>query len=153
MNPLEELDVTNKLLEERNRLLNAIPECPEHGAQCVPHGIEYLDWEHDEEHRGYVLWNKNRHMDVCSPKAVRELALLRPNILFVSTFAPKDSPQNLKTIGLQPHDKMKTVIQRSMVYLSTTKETFGIGTLEAMAAGIPVLGFAYGGNLDLVEHG
>ena len=42
MNPLEELDVTNKLLEERNRLLNAIPECPEHGAQCVPHGIEYL---------------------------------------------------------------------------------------------------------------
>lgn len=119
----------------------------------VPHGIKYRDWEHDEEHRGYVLWNKNRHMDVCSPKAVRELALLRPNILFVSTFAPKDSPQNLKTIGLQPHDKMKTVIQRSMVYLSTTKETFGIGTLEAMAAGIPVLGFAYGGNLDLVEHG
>ena len=29
----------------------------------------------------------------------------------------------------------------------------GIGVLEALSAGIPVLGFDYGGNVDLVEHG
>src|SRR5688572_1407089 len=38
----EEVDVDNKLLDERNRLLAAIPECPEHGA-CVPHAIEWVE--------------------------------------------------------------------------------------------------------------
>ena len=39
-----------------------------------------------------------------------------------------------------------------MVYLSTSQETFGIGTVEALAAGVPVLGWASGGNLDIVQH-
>jgi hypothetical protein len=38
----QELAVTNKLLDERNRLLDAIPECPQHGRQCVPHAIEWV---------------------------------------------------------------------------------------------------------------
>ena len=48
---------------------------------------------------------------------------------------------------------MKTLIQSCFVYLATTKETFGIGILEAMASGVPVLGYNYGGAKDLVEHG
>lgn len=39
----EELDVTDKLLEQRERLLRAIPECPEHGAGCVPHALEWIE--------------------------------------------------------------------------------------------------------------
>jgi cell division protein FtsB len=30
------------LLNERNRLLNEIPECPIHGAQCIPHAIAWI---------------------------------------------------------------------------------------------------------------
>jgi len=48
---------------------------------------------------------------------------------------------------------MKQIIQQAGVYLSTTKETFGIGVLEAMAAGVPVLGYNKGGNVDLIQHG
>ena len=48
---------------------------------------------------------------------------------------------------------MKEMVQKANVYLATTKETFGIGTLEAMASGIPVLGFAHGGTLELITHG
>ena len=37
-----ELEVTDKLLAERQRVLDAIPECPSHG-KCVPHAIEWIE--------------------------------------------------------------------------------------------------------------
>ncbi len=118
----------------------------------IPHGIEWDEWQFPAKNQGYVLWNKNRNADVCSPDAVRELAIRHPDIDFFTTFAPKNSPSNVFEIGLLPHEQMKTIIAEAAVYLSTTKETFGIGTLEAMAAGVPVLGFAHGGNLITVQH-
>jgi glycosyltransferase involved in cell wall biosynthesis len=119
----------------------------------VPHGIEPKEWEHNKPCDGFVLWNKNRTLDVCSNHPVRELALRFPEAKFVTTFSPDESLKNVKEIGLMEHSRMKDYVQRSAVYLSTTKETFGIGVLEAMASGVPVLGYAYGGNLDLVQHG
>lgn len=38
----EELAVTDKLLNERNRVMDAIPPCSDHGSQCVPHAIEWV---------------------------------------------------------------------------------------------------------------
>ena len=38
----EELRVTEEILTERNRLLEAIPECSVHGKQCVPHAIQWV---------------------------------------------------------------------------------------------------------------
>ena len=119
----------------------------------VPHGIEASEWAHSKDNAGYVLWNKNRSADVCSPEPLGRLAHLFPESQFVTTFAPTGAPSNVKTIGLVKHGKMKSIVQQAGVYLSSTKETFGIGTLEAMAAGVPVLGFRYGGNIDLVQHG
>lgn len=119
----------------------------------VGHGIEAEKWEHNFEHEKYVLWNKNRDRDVCTPDHMIPLASSFKLVRFLTTFMPKEEYPNIEEIGLLPHDEMKLLIQKAGVYLSTTKETFGIGTLEAMAAGVPVLGFAYGGNLELVKHG
>lgn len=120
----------------------------------IPHGIDWENWQHNLPNEGYALFNKNRTYDVCNPEAVNILANMFPDIWFVATFANTGGDEkNIKRIGLIPHDKMKTTVQRAGVYLSTVKETFGIGVLEAMAAGIPVLGFEYGGNIDLVKHG
>jgi hypothetical protein len=38
----EELKVTDHLLDERELVLRAIPECPAHGA-CVPHALEWIE--------------------------------------------------------------------------------------------------------------
>lgn len=38
----QELDVTDKLFLERNRVLRAIPECEPHGP-CVPHALEWIE--------------------------------------------------------------------------------------------------------------
>ena len=34
--------VLEKVLSERDRVIDAIPECPVHGRQCVPHALEWI---------------------------------------------------------------------------------------------------------------
>lgn len=117
----------------------------------IGHGIDLDAWT-PAEHRGYVLWNKNRGADVCDPGPA--YALAERGALLVSTFAPVGAPAlpNLTIVGAQPHATMRELIRHAEIYLATTRETFGIGTLEALAAGVPVLGYAYGGTAELVEH-
>ncbi len=119
----------------------------------VPHGIDIGEWDHNYPFQPYILYNKNRDgFDVCNSEQLDKLASRFPHVQFVSTFS-KSQPPNIKVIGVQPHQKMRMIVQQSMVYLSLTKETFGIGILEAMASGVPVLGWDYGGNSEIVKHG
>jgi len=120
--------------------------------RVIPHGIEHSEWRHHEKTEDYVLWNKNRIADVCDPGAVTELAKRLPKQRFFTTFAWGDRPSNMHVIGRLPRGEMKLAVQRAAVYLASVKETFGIGILEALAAGTPVLAFAHGGALDLIKH-
>jgi hypothetical protein len=53
----EELFITEKLLEERQKLLDAIPECPTHG-KCVPHALEWIENQKSRQPaQGDVKWN------------------------------------------------------------------------------------------------
>ena len=116
----------------------------------VGHGINVEEWE-PLTNRKYVLWNKNRMGDVCDPQPVAELAIRFPQIDFATTFS-KHSMRNIYEMGPLKFEQMKLFVQSANVYLATTKETFGIGTLEAMASGVPVLGFRWGGTEDIVTH-
>lgn len=117
----------------------------------VPWAIEFDDWQ-PGENQGYVLWNKTRADGVCDPQPAVDLANKAGSVLFMSTFAHQP-PVNMKVIGLQPYQAMRKLIQSAGVYLATTKETFGIGILEAMACEIPVLGYRHGNCPNLVQHG
>lgn len=113
-------------------------------------GVDFAEWE-PGENAGYVLWNKTRTDSVCDPAPLNYLAGHVPGQAFVSTFG--NAASNVQLIDRQPFAVMKSYIQRAGIYLATTKETFGIGTLEAMACGVPVLGYRWGGTADLVTHG
>ncbi len=120
----------------------------------VPHGIDWEEWQHKEPCQGYVLgYAKNRaYMDVCDPTYLNDMAKKYPGIKFLATFAPPNAPPNVEVIGVQPHEKMKKIIQRAACVISPLKETWGVLTAEAMASGVPVLGYAHGGNLELIKH-
>lgn len=113
--------------------------------------IEASEWPEPEPHQGYVLWNKTRQDRVCDPAPLIALAQQLPGQQFVTTFG--SGGENVRTIGLQPHEAMCQIVRGAEVYLATTKETFGIGTLEAMVSGVPILGYKWGGTADIVEHG
>lgn len=108
------------------------------------------EWE-PAENQGYVLWNKTRTDGVCSPAPLIELAARAPEHKFLTTFG--QGTPNVRETGRVAFQDMREMVRHAGVYLATTKETFGIGTLEAMAAGVPVLGFRHGGTADIVQHG
>lgn len=98
----------------------------------------------------YVLWNKTRVGGVCDPTPLNELVRRLPDQSFVTTFG--DSASNVEIIGRQPFNLMKPIVQNAGVYLATTRETWGISTVESMASGIPVLGYNWAGTADIVQH-
>ena len=117
----------------------------------VGHGIDTQEWNANSQHGGYILWNKNRPTDVCDPTPAWRLA--EKNIKVVSTFGPQGKLiPRLHVVGQLPFDKMKPLVEGAEIYLATTPETFGIGTLEALICGVPVLGYNWCGTKDLVRH-
>jgi len=132
-----------------------IAECFKRDMRVTPtiigHGIDAVEWT-PGTNGSYILWNKNRPDDVCNPRYAYDLAVHGDKV--VSTFAPEGAslPGSLTVTGNLPHAKMKELIRNADIYLATTKETFGIGTLEALACGVPILGFRQGGTADIVRH-
>lgn len=117
----------------------------------IHHGIDSDDWQHPHTHDGYVLWNKARRDPVSNPEDMQKLAALMPGVQFVTTIGKPAA--NVKVCGVLPLPKMKPLIQKAGVYLATARETFGIGTLEAMASGVPVAGWRYGGQTEIIREG
>jgi glycosyltransferase involved in cell wall biosynthesis len=116
---------------------------------------EWYPKPHDLYPQGYVLWNKTRADAVCDPAPVVTLAKAYPHIQFVTTFMQRNTPKppNVQVIGRVAKDVMAEWVRGANVYLGTTKETFGIGTLEALASGVPILSWRHGATPDIVRHG
>lgn len=117
------------------------------------HGIDLDEWPEptDYDSPGPVLWNKTRVDAICDPREVNALADLAPEVPFISTYGDDKLP-NMVLSGTLPYDNAKALIKDAGVYLCTARETFGIGTLEAMACGVPILGWDFGGQAEIVEH-
>lgn len=119
--------------------------------QVIYHGVDIDAWEPDATPGNYVLWNKARADAVSDPRDVMRLAAKMPGVKFISTLGAPS--KNATICGVVPYEKHKAMITGASVYLATARETFGIGTLEAMASGVPVAGWNYGGQSEIVVNG
>ena len=118
---------------------------------AIGHGVDLEEWEPSGIDGAYVLWNKTRLDPVCDVTPLNELAKLTPDVPFMGTYGDTNLP-NLNVTGILPYREAKDAVMGAAVYLCTTRETFGIGTLEAMAAGVPILGWRWGGQAEFVEQ-
>lgn len=118
--------------------------------ETIYHGVDIEEWYPMESHSDYVLWNKARVDEVSNPNDMQELAKLLPEVQFLSTFGKETD--NVRLIGNQSNLEMRAFVANAGLYLCTARETFGIGTLEALACGVPVVGWDYGGQSEIIRH-
>jgi len=116
----------------------------------VYHGVDSELWT-PRTTQGYVLWNKARTDPVSNHEDLDRISEFMPETPFVSTFG---TPRvNSRIIGTQSYEQMKTLVQHAGVYLQTARETGGIGAMEALSAGVPVVGWNYGAQSEIVIQG
>jgi glycosyltransferase involved in cell wall biosynthesis len=119
--------------------------------ETVYHGVDADQFAVPETHGNYVLWNKARADYVSNPDDMQNVAALMDNVEFRSTIGR--ATHNVKILGAMPYDQMKEIVAEAGVYLATARETFGIGILEALACGVPVAGWDWGGMSEIVVQG
>lgn len=121
--------------------------------RVIHNGVDASEWTPvpPEQRGNYVLWNKTRVDPICDTFPMNAAAALLPSVQFVSTFGL--AAPNVELVGKMPYAESALLVKRAAVYLATTRETWGLGTLEAMAAGVPVVGYAFGGQVEFIEHG
>lgn len=125
--------------------------------EVVYHGVDADQFKPGETVKNYILWNKARADYVSDPGDMLKLAERMRTFEFVSTIGSANRaykhPRNLRVTGVISHEKMETLVSEAGVYLATARETFGIGTLEALACGVPVAGWDWGGQSEIVING
>jgi glycosyltransferase involved in cell wall biosynthesis len=116
----------------------------------IPHGVDMDEFPRQVEHGGYVLWAKPRTDVVSDPRPVNEVARLAPEQQFVSTFGRPT--ENVRITGAMPYAEFQELMKGAAIWLATTRETGDIASREAMARGIPVVGWNWGATGELVRH-
>lgn len=119
--------------------------------EVVYHGVDPETFQPSREHGDYIAWAKARADYVSDPNDVMRVAPYLPRRDFRSTIG--HATHNLQIVGTMRHADMRNFISNAGVYLSTVRETFGIATLEALACGVPVAGFDWGGNSEIIIQG
>jgi glycosyltransferase involved in cell wall biosynthesis len=60
---------------------------------------------------------------------------------------------NVKLVGHQPFESLKTYMQRARAFVFAAEEDFGIVSVEAQACGTPVIAYGKGGAVESIVEG
>lgn len=121
--------------------------------RVIPHGVELDEWNVSPTNDGRIFaFSKYRVDKVCDPRHALELARITPDLQYKMSL-PDINSQNIISCGPKPYADHKDEVASSLLYLSLVIETGDIGALEAMASGVPVVGWRAGALEELVVNG
>lgn len=63
------------------------------------------------------------------------------------------APRNVELLGFQPDAVVRELLSKARAFVFAPVEDFGIVAVEAQAAGVPVIAYGRGGNLETVTEG
>lgn len=106
---------------------------------------------------GFVLWGRHvpyKRFDI----AIQACNQLKVPLTIIGSGPDTDRLKKLagptiKFTGRISDEALVKIAQHSKAFLFPNEEDFGISAVEALAAGTPVIAYAKGGALDIVEDG
>ena len=109
------------------------------------------------ERSGYVLWGRHvpyKRFDI----AIEACNQLKAPLTIVGTGPDtarlkKLAGPTIKFVGRVSDSELEKLAQSARGFLFPNEEDFGISAVESLAAGTPVIAYAKGGALDIVQDG
>ena len=131
----------------------------------IPNGVDLDDWRDVPRgrwrarlqigRRTLVVWGKMSVSELLDPTPAIELALRRPDIV-VATPLRKEmlptAPKNFLCLGAQGYPEMQQLLADADVYLATVQENHSIQVIEALACGVPVVGYDWAGTGETLRR-
>jgi glycosyltransferase involved in cell wall biosynthesis len=125
-------------------------------AKTVTHGVDvdaWFDAEKETPAGPYVLFDKTRVDPVCEIDSLDAVARMCPEIQFVTTaWDNRPLPDNVLNVGRVSHAEAGRLTRNASAYFATTRETFGVSNVQALASAVPIVGYAWGGQQEIRER-
>ena len=112
---------------------------------------------HQEKEQGHFLW-VHRLVAYKHPEIVAEAFRSLPYRLTMVGVGPLEArlrsrlPPNVELRAWLTREELTQLYERASGFIHVGDEDFGITMVEALAAGVPVIGLARGGARDIVRH-
>lgn len=119
----------------------------------IYNGLNLKDYEQSANMFGKILFPK---LSVNATSDIQAFSYLVDNLKlaeFANLSDRKFSEKNVVNYGKLPHDEFIKLLKNSAIFLAITKENHSVAVMEAMASGVPVVGYDFGGTGEtLVNH-
>lgn len=114
----------------------------------IHNGIFYSDYKKAGKKNGNILWAKSGINPTCDPDAFIKLSRIS-NGKFMSIAKLTDS---IESTGLLTRTLTIELLKSCSILAATTKENDSVMVMEAMATGVPILGWNWGMLRDRLKH-
>lgn len=117
--------------------------------RIIRNGVDFKQVHLGGRATGWVLWPKINCNPTCDPEPLKWLANHTPYP--VASMA--NVADNVKSFGVQPRKDFLSMLKNCSIYLGTTRENNPMAEMEAMASGLPVVGYDWGFNREWLTSG
>jgi hypothetical protein len=115
----------------------------------IHNGVDFREIKTGGKRDGYILWPKLSCNPTCDPAPLKWMADHTPHPL-ASMAKVAD---NVAYLGNLPRKKFLELLRTCSIYFGSTRENSPLAEMEAMATGMPVVGWNWGFHRECLQSG